>query len=355
MRILQIATHYYPRIGGLEYVVKSVSERLARMGHNVTVIAGEPEIEEPREEEVNGVRVIRWPTWSPGEAYHIPRHRGKLEALLEELSRDADVIHVHSVHSVFSMYSLRLVKRKASKIIVTPHYIGTGHTIFRRLLWSYWRLYVRRLLKDSIVHTVSKLEANLVERDFSCKTITIEHGVEEWLRFVKWDPEGYVMYSGRLEKYKNVHVLAQIVNILNKQYDLNLKFKVFGRGPYRAGLEKFLKTIGIEYELSDFKPYKEYIDTLSHANLLGLLSEREAYPQSVNEANAIGVPVVIAKPWGFNFEGRSRTLIVDPRLPVHVIASRVYDLLTKTPLEGVSRVSTWDEVVETYIAKLYGA
>jgi glycosyltransferase involved in cell wall biosynthesis len=355
MRILQIATHYYPRIGGLEYVVKSVSERLARMGHNVTVIAGEPEIEEPREEEVNGVRVIRWPTWSPGEAYHIPRRRGKLEALLEELSRDVDVIHVHSVHSVFSMLSLRLVKRKASKTIVTPYYHGTGHTIFRRLLWSYWRPYVRRLLKDSIVHTVSKLEANLVERNFSCKTVTIENGVEEWLRSVKWDPEGYVMYSGRLEKYKNIHVLAQLVNILNKQYDLNLKFKVFGRGPYRASLEKFLKTIGVEYELSDFKPYKEYIDTLSRANLLGLLSEREAYPQSVNEANAIGVPVVIAKPWGFNFEGRSRTLIVDPRLPVHVIASRVYDLLAKAPLEGVSRVPTWDEVVETYIAKLYEA
>jgi len=355
MRILQIATHYYPRIGGLEYVVKSVSERLARMGHNVIVIAGEPEIEEPREEEVNDVRVIRWPTWSPGDAYHIPRRRGKLEALLGELSRDVDVIHVHSVHSVFSMFSLKLVKRKASKIIVTPHYHGTGHTIFRRLLWSYWRPYVRRLLKDSIVHTVSRLEANLVERDFGCKTVTIENGVEEWLRSVKWDPEGYVMYSGRLEKYKNIHVLAQIVNILNKQYDLNLKFKVFGRGPYRADLEKFLKTIGVEYELSDFKPYKEYIDTLSRANLLGLLSEREAYGQSVNEANAIGVPVVIAKPWGFNFEGRSRTLIVDPKLPLHVIASKVYDLLAKAPLEGVSRVPTWDEVVETYIAKLYRA
>ena len=47
--------------------------------------------------------------------------------------------------------------------------------------------------------------------------------------------------------------------------------------------------------------------------------------------------------------------MVDPRLPVHVIASRVYDLLTKVPLEGVSRVPTWDKVVETYIAKLYRA
>ena len=131
MRILQIATHYYPQIGGLEYVVKLVPERLVKTGHNVTVIAGEPEIKEPREEEVNGVRVIRWPTWSPGEAYHIPRHRGKLKALLEELSRDIDVIHVHSVHSVFPTLSLKLVKKKASKIIVTPYYHGTGHTIFR--------------------------------------------------------------------------------------------------------------------------------------------------------------------------------------------------------------------------------
>jgi len=47
--------------------------------------------------------------------------------------------------------------------------------------------------------------------------------------------------------------------------------------------------------------------------------------------------------------------MVDPRLPVHMVASRVYDLLAKAPLEGVSRVPTWDEVVEIYIAKLYGA
>ena len=59
MKILQIATHYYPRVGGLEYVVKSVSERLVKTGHEVTVIAGEPGIEKPREEEINGVKVIR--------------------------------------------------------------------------------------------------------------------------------------------------------------------------------------------------------------------------------------------------------------------------------------------------------
>jgi len=42
MRLLFIAPGYHPRIGGVEYVVKSVAERLAKAGHDVTVLTGEP-------------------------------------------------------------------------------------------------------------------------------------------------------------------------------------------------------------------------------------------------------------------------------------------------------------------------
>ena len=79
MRILFIAPSYYPHIGGVEYVVKSVAERLAKASHEVTVVAGEPNTDKPYEEVVNGVRVARWSIWSPGNAYHIPRKRGELE------------------------------------------------------------------------------------------------------------------------------------------------------------------------------------------------------------------------------------------------------------------------------------
>jgi len=70
MRILYVSPAYYPRVGGVEYVVKSVAERLAKTGHEVSVLTGEPDIEEPVEEEVNEVSVVRWPTWAPGGAYH---------------------------------------------------------------------------------------------------------------------------------------------------------------------------------------------------------------------------------------------------------------------------------------------
>ena len=355
MRILYIAPLYYPHIGGLEYVVKSVAERLVRLGHEVTVLAGEPGIDKPVEELVNGVRVVRWPTRSPGGAYHIPRRRAELEKALKELAKETDVIHIHSVHSIISMYSLRILKNSSNRLVVTPYYHGTGHTLFRRLLWVlFWRRYVKNLLKDCIVHTVSKLEARPVKRDFGVEAIPIENGVEEWIRELRWEPEGYALYSGRIERYKNVDLLAKIVKLLNERYGLDIEFKVFGRGPYRDKLEEILKSLGIRYEMGDFKPFEEYIRILSHATFFGLLSEKESYPQSVNEANAIGVPAVIAKPWGLNFEGRKRTLIIDIRQPLNKLVDDVYRFLENIYIEEKSFVPTWNEVALEYMKRLYG-
>jgi predicted aspartyl protease len=58
MRILQIVPLYYPHIGGVEYVAKSIAERFNRMGHDVAVLAGEPEVERPREEVVGDVKAV---------------------------------------------------------------------------------------------------------------------------------------------------------------------------------------------------------------------------------------------------------------------------------------------------------
>jgi glycosyltransferase involved in cell wall biosynthesis len=38
MLILHISPSYYPHIGGVEYVVKLVVKRLAKKGHEITII-----------------------------------------------------------------------------------------------------------------------------------------------------------------------------------------------------------------------------------------------------------------------------------------------------------------------------
>jgi len=47
VRILYISSVYYPHVSGMEYVIKSVAERLAKAGHDVTVLTGEPGIKNP--------------------------------------------------------------------------------------------------------------------------------------------------------------------------------------------------------------------------------------------------------------------------------------------------------------------
>ncbi|MEM1568443.1 MAG: glycosyltransferase [Thermofilaceae archaeon] len=64
MRIVQVAPFYMPVIGGVEEVVKRIAEHLAAQGHEVYVVTynklrkgGAGKL--PKEEAINGVRVIR--------------------------------------------------------------------------------------------------------------------------------------------------------------------------------------------------------------------------------------------------------------------------------------------------------
>ncbi|MDW8062412.1 MAG: glycosyltransferase family 4 protein [Nitrososphaerota archaeon] len=354
MKLLFIVSHYYPYIGGVEYVVKSVAERLVDRGHSVTVLCGDPGIDNPREETINRVSTIRWPVWSPGDAYHIPRMRSNLKRWLLESVKDYDVIHFHSVHSILTMYSLEVLKGFSVRKILTPYYHGTGHTFFRKILWRSWRSYIRKLLRFiAAVHTVSRLEAQLVKRDFKVYATPIENGVDEWVLGLDWSPSGYAMYSGRIEKYKNIHRLANIVKILNTEYGFDLELKVYGSGHYIKKLNNHLNKLKIKYSVNPPQIFEKYIETLSRATFFGLLSEKESYPQSVNEANAIGVPTVIAEPWGLNFRDRSRTLIVNLSMDDEVIARDVVFFLENCKKQSKYNVPSWDQVVEVYIRELY--
>jgi len=355
MKILYVSPTYYPRIGGVEYVVKSIAERLAKTGHEVIVLAGEPGIEKLLEEEINRVRIVRWPTWAPGGAYHFPRHRGILESTLRELLRDVNVVHLHSIHAVLPVWAgLRLRKlRFTGRVVVTPHFHGSGHTFFRRILWAPWRLYLERLFDSvDVVHAVSEYEARLLRESFGVEAVVVGHGVDEDVFKYDWSPGDYAMYSGRLEKYKNIERVARVVRVLSEM-GFKLRLEVYGEGPYRRRLEEELKRIGVEYCLEGFQPRNIYLEKLSKARFFALLSGKEAFGQTVNEANAIGVPIVVAKPWGEHFARRPRTLLVDPAERDEEIAKKVLKLLEESPKQPKPKVLAWSEVVNVYIRTLY--
>ena len=356
MNILYITPTYHPHIGGVEYVVKSIAERLARQGHSITVLTGEPETNKPVQEQINKVNIIRWPTWTHNNAYHIPKQRENLKEQLRKLAANTDVIHIHNIHAIISIWTAKQIlksKNNHGKLVITPHYHGTGHTATRKLLWIPWKKYVKPILQQATIHAVSQYEAQVLQENFKVKPIIIEHGVDEKVLEYEWNPQNYIMYSGRIEKYKNIEKIARITKILNQKYGYNLELRIYGEGSYKQKLRKKLDKLGINYTIQKFQPYEKYLETLSKAKLFAQLSQKEAYGQTINEANAIGVPVIVSKPWGMNFLGREGVLIVDFREKDESIALKVHLFLSKYGTYHQVHVFPWINVVNRYANFLY--
>ena len=61
MKILQVLTYYRPHTSGLTIYVERLSRALAARGHEVTVLTSHFDPTTPRDEVVDGVRVVRIP------------------------------------------------------------------------------------------------------------------------------------------------------------------------------------------------------------------------------------------------------------------------------------------------------
>ncbi|MCK4829805.1 glycosyltransferase family 4 protein, partial [bacterium] len=136
MKILQVCPRYFPDIGGLEEHVKNISEWLAKE-HEVTVFTGDPSGKLLKEEEIGGVRIRRFKTFAPGNAYHISFK------MAQELSKaEFDIAHGHGYHALPLYFSRNA---RAKKFIVTPHYHGHGHTPFRNLLIKLYKPFAKSI------------------------------------------------------------------------------------------------------------------------------------------------------------------------------------------------------------------
>jgi Glycosyltransferase len=294
MKILTVAPRYYPHVGGVEYVVKSIAESLAKLGHEITVLVGEPNSKKRLEEYANDIHIIRWPTWAPSGAYHIPKEGGQLGSLLEKLLNDIDIVHIHSAHAVLTVWAAAAARRinPDVRIIFTPHYHGTGHSVLRRLLWIPWRRYVARAVEVAdAIHAVSPREAGLIKNHYpqaNGKIAIIPNGIEEDVFSHRWRgaDSDYMMYAGRVEKYKRLEAAVDLAR------ELGLRLLVVGRGPHREKLRRYARRRGVSLELLDPQPRPDYLRLLAGARYAVNPSKQEAYSIFAAEALAMAVPTI---------------------------------------------------------------
>ena len=331
MKILIAAPHYYPHVGGVEYVVKSTAESLAKLGHKITVLVGEPNSKKRLEDYVNGVYVVRWPTWAPSGAYHIPKKRGQLRNLLRNLLNDVDAVHIHSAHAVLTVWAATAARRinPDVRIVFTPHYHGTGHSALRRLLWIPWRRYVARAVEAAdIIHAVSPREAQLFKGHYPQsrgKTVVIPNGVEEDVFGYKWRgaDSDYMIYAGRVEKYKRLEAAVELAR------KLGLRLLVVGSGPHREKLRRYARRRGAAVEFLDPQPRPDYLRLLAGARYAVNPSRQGAYSIFAAEALAMGVPAVVTPEVAENLAAEQRPFVGSLVVAVRAAVPAWRDVLQK--------------------------
>lgn len=289
MRIAQVCHRYSPNVGGVERHVQEIAERLA-LRHEVEVISADLVGDLPRREVIKGVRVTRFRSLSPGNAYFIaPQITSYIKT-----SR-FDVIHAHNYHALPALFACQSCK--GERLIFTPHYHGLGSTPFRDMLNKPYRKVGSRIFEraEKII-CVSNYERSLVIKDFGFeeKIEVIPNGInlDDIEKVEPFEHDGrLIFYIGRLDRYKNVDRVIEAMKYLPEY----LHFYIGGTGTYRDDLRILIEKLDLadRVKLLGFVSEEDKYRWMKTCDLFINLSSVEAFGMTVLEALAAGAPAVV--------------------------------------------------------------
>lgn len=293
MKILQVCPRYYPLIGGVEEHVRNISERLAR-NHEVIVATTDQTGRLCKEETVSGVRIIRFKSIGPTGTF---KFYPTLRNYLFKNSSGFDIVHAHNYHALPALYAA--CAKNGNRLVFTPHYHGTGHTLFRKILHKPYRYFGKMLFDraDGVI-CVSVYERNLVLRHFGIdptKAVVIPNGInfKEFHCGLTKRNESHnkILYVGRLEKYKGVQYLIKVLPQLNQ----NATLEIVGEGPHQRNLRRISSKLRLEKRVRFYEDLErdELLQKYVEADIFVTLSSNESYGICVAEALASGTPCIV--------------------------------------------------------------
>jgi glycosyltransferase involved in cell wall biosynthesis len=350
MKILQVCPKYHPDTGGVEEHVKNISERLAKK-FEVSVFTTDPTGKLSKEELVNHVKVTRFRSWAPREAYYFS---ATLKKHLAKYSNSFDIVHAHNYGALSALYAAQT--KGKNKLVFTPHYHGTGHTFFRALLHKPYKFLGKTIFEkaDKIV-CVSNYEKGLIVNNFKVdkeKVVVIPNGINlEEFKGLKRVKKSFktVLCVGRLEKYKGIQYLIEVLRLLESDVVL----EIVGKGPYKENLVKLAKKLNVLERVKFLQelPRSELLQMYANADVFVLLSKHEAYGLSVAEALCAGTPCLVANASALTeWVDGENCFGIDYPIDLGVLAELIKKIARKSVCKPA--VLDWDEVTDRLV-RLY--
>lgn len=292
MRIAMLCREMPPVGGGAGAVALQLSRQLVVAGHEVDFLTMQFG-DEPDEERVDGVRVVRLPCGrsSVASARLIEMVRflrlARRRIRVEHSARPYDVIHAHSI---LPEGAIGVMRGLDVRTVVTAHgsdvpgYNPDRYEIIHRVARRYW---VRTLDRTDVVTAPSEFLAGLIRDALPTQTVQIiPNGISPDLFGDRSERDGILMVS-RLVPRKNVHIALESLRGLPPT-----TVHVVGDGPELPKLRAIAATLP-DHEIRFHGWLKhggaEWREVYERARFFVFMSEQENFPVNLLEAQLAGL------------------------------------------------------------------
>lgn len=351
LKIIMVTPRYYPYMGGIETHVYEVGRRLAQKGNHITILTTMPDVAFsalPREEESEGMHIMRVRAWPKGRDYYLAP---EIRAIIKQTKWD--LVHCQGCHTFVPPLAMVAAREAGLPYALTFHTGGHSSSMRNRIRGVQWRLLRPFLAKASALIGVSHFEAdyfrNLLRLPAEKFTVISNGSTLPSLPASHTPaPQGTLIVSvGRLERYKgHQHLIAALPRIRAWRSDARLL--IVGAGPYEASLRQLAQTSGVTEQVEIRAiPASDRLgmaEVLSQATLVALLSEYEAHPIAVMEALSLQRPVLVTETSGLKELADQRLVRA---IPLHSTSEEVALAVQKQIEEPVLPptsfvLPTWD-------------
>lgn len=367
MRILHLAWEYPPLVyGGIAPHVQQLSQALATLGHEVTVVT-QAHPAAPADAAVDGVRVVRVPHHPPSLAFSeetllawVASLNSAMSTALVGLPRP-DVVHAHDWVTAYSAalaaQGLRL------PLVATLHSTERGRH----------QGYLPSPLAESVdaveawlsslatqLITCSASMAHDVARQFGVRATVIPNGVDAaaWRVQRRPDPQPLLVYAGRLEWEKGTFDLIDAMPAVRRRIP-GARLVLAGRGGQEAQLRARAraKRLGRSVQFAGHVSHAELVDLFARAAAVIVPSRYEPFGIVALEAAAAGAPLVLARTGGLaEIGGQCPATMFEPG-DVPGLVAALAATVGAEPQSAAEALRTWFDwaVIARRTAEVYTA
>jgi glycosyltransferase involved in cell wall biosynthesis len=324
MRILNVTQSYAPffEFGGPPEKVRALSEGLAQLGHEVTVLTadwglerhlselpGEPPVENSpfgKKREVRGVRAIYLANWFH---YHAASWNPALPRYLRARLQNFDVLHIFGLYDLLGARTAVAAHKLKIPYVVEP--IGMFVPIVRNIFLkrAYHHFYGREMLRNAaaVIATADQEKTELIAGGIPAEKVVLRrNGVaapaslpargafRSALNIPQHAP--LILFLGRLSQKKSPDLLLQaFAQLPPSSTAAHLAFVGPDESGMLARLRQMSEQLNVESRVHFSGPlagdpkWSAYRD----ADLFVLPSQNENFGNTAAESVAAGTPVIV--------------------------------------------------------------